>query len=109
LSNKVDQNQIIREYLNYEILRGKSVITEHLVLHFDSWFQESVVSNQPGISLYIEIELCDKTLDDVIKELKNDSILKSTESLTAIAIISRVKYSFIYSKALIIYINKILL
>jgi calcium-dependent protein kinase len=30
------------------------------------------------------MELCDKTLDDVIKELTNDSILKSTESLTRI-------------------------
>jgi serine/threonine-protein kinase len=30
------------------------------------------------------MELCDKILDDVISELTNDSILKSTESLTAI-------------------------
>jgi serine/threonine protein kinase len=30
------------------------------------------------------MELCDKTLDDVIKELRNNSILKSTESLTKI-------------------------
>jgi serine/threonine protein kinase len=30
------------------------------------------------------MELCDKTLDDVIKELTNDSILKSTRSLTTI-------------------------
>ncbi len=30
------------------------------------------------------MELCDKTLEDVIKELTNDSILKSTESLTTI-------------------------
>jgi serine/threonine protein kinase len=28
------------------------------------------------------MELCDKTLDDVIKELTNDSTLKNTESLT---------------------------
>jgi serine/threonine protein kinase len=31
------------------------------------------------------MELCDKTLDDVIDELTNDSILKSTESLTTIS------------------------
>jgi WNK lysine deficient protein kinase len=30
------------------------------------------------------MELCDKTLDDVIKELTNDSLLKTTKSLTRI-------------------------
>jgi len=30
------------------------------------------------------MELCDKTLDDVINEFKNDSKLKTTESLTTI-------------------------
>jgi serine/threonine protein kinase len=39
---------------------------------------------QSGISLYIQMELCYKTLDDVINELTNDKILKTTELLTTI-------------------------
>jgi hypothetical protein len=80
----VNKNEIIREYLNYKIITRNCSENEYLVEHFDAWFEESVVSNQLRISLYIEMELCDKTLDDVIKELTNDSILKSTESLTRI-------------------------
>jgi hypothetical protein len=80
----VNKNEIIREYLNYKIITRNCSENEYLVEHFDAWFEESIVSNQSRISLYIEMELCDKTLDDVIKELTNDSILKSTESLTRI-------------------------
>jgi hypothetical protein len=80
----VDKNKIIREYLNYKIITRNYSKNEYLVKHFDAWFEESFASNQSGISLYIRMELCDKTLDDVIKELTNDSILKSTKSLTTI-------------------------
>jgi serine/threonine protein kinase len=80
----VDKNAIIREYLNYKIIARNYSENEYLVVHFDAWFEESIVSNQSGISLYIQMELCDKTLDDVIKELTDDSTLKSAESLTAV-------------------------
>jgi hypothetical protein len=36
---------------------------EYLVKHFDAWFEDV-----PKISLYFQMELCDKTLGDVIKE-----------------------------------------
>ncbi len=80
----VDTNEIIREYLNYKIITRNYSENEYLVKHFDTWFEESVVSNQSGISLYIEMELCDKTLDDVINEFKTDSKLKATQSLTTV-------------------------
>jgi hypothetical protein len=80
----VDKNEIIREYFNYRIITRNYSENENLVKHFDAWFEESVVSNQSGISLYIEMELCDKTLDDAMKELTNDSILNTSESLTTI-------------------------
>jgi serine/threonine protein kinase len=84
LSAEVDKNEIITEYLNYKIISRDYWKNEYLVKHFDAWLEESVVSNQSRISLYIEMELCDKTLDDVINEFKNDSKLKTSESLTAI-------------------------
>jgi serine/threonine protein kinase len=81
--SSVNKNELIRGYLNYKIITKDSE-NKYLVKHFDAWCEESVVSRKLGISLYIEMELCDKTLDDAIDELTNDSILKSTESLTTI-------------------------
>ncbi len=82
--NLVDKSEMIREYLNYKIITRNYRGNEYLVEHFDAWFEERVVANQSGISLFIEMELCDQTLDEVIEELKNDSMLKTTESLTTI-------------------------
>jgi hypothetical protein len=84
ITRVVGKDEIIKEYLNYKIINGNCSKNEYLVEHFDAWFEESVVSNQSRISLYIQMELCDKTLNDAIKELTNDSILKSTELLTTI-------------------------
>jgi hypothetical protein len=80
----VDKNEIIREYLNYKIITRNYSKNEYLVKHFSAWFEESVVSNQSGISLYIEMELCDKTLDDVIKEFDKESHLKTNGTLTTV-------------------------
>jgi WD40 repeat protein len=83
-SSVVGKDEIIREYLNYKIITRNYSENEYLIKHFDAWFEESVVSNHSGISLYIRMELCDKTLDDVINDLTNDEIFKSTDSLTTI-------------------------
>jgi hypothetical protein len=80
----VHKNEIIREYLNYKIKTRNCSENEYLVKHFDAWFEESVVSNQSRISLYIEMELCDKTLDDVIEEFDNESHLKTNGTLTTV-------------------------
>jgi serine/threonine protein kinase len=80
----VDKNEIIREYLNYKIITRNYSKNEYLVKHFDAWFEENTVENVLKISLYIDMELCDKTLDEIIKEFTKDSKLKSTESLTTI-------------------------
>jgi hypothetical protein len=80
----VDKDEIIREYHNYKIITRNCSKNEYLVKHFDAWFEESVVSDQSVITLFIQMELCDITLKNVIEELTNDSILKNTESLTKI-------------------------
>jgi serine/threonine protein kinase len=76
----VGKDEIIREYLNYRIMTTNYSENEYLVKHLDAWFEE----NQSAISLYIEMELCDKTLDDVIKEFDKDSHLKSNATLTPV-------------------------
>jgi serine/threonine protein kinase len=72
----------IRPSVQIPITRGYSD-NEYLVKHFDAWFEGSVVSNQSGISLFIEMELCDKTLEDLIKEFE-DSHLKTNGTLTPV-------------------------
>jgi translation initiation factor 2 beta subunit (eIF-2beta)/eIF-5 len=80
----VDKNEIIREYLNYKIITRNCSENEYLVKHLDAWIEETVVSNQSGISLYIQTELFDKTLDDVIKEFDKKSHLKTDGMLTRV-------------------------
>jgi serine/threonine protein kinase len=78
-----NKSELIKEYLNFSVIsRDLYFKNEYLVKHFDAWIEESIDANILKISLYILMELCDKTLGDVIKELSNDSILQSTESLT---------------------------
>jgi hypothetical protein len=79
----VDKSQIITEYHNYLKITRKYSENKYLVKHFDAWFEESVVANQSGISLYIEMELCDKTLEDVIDEFES-KYLKTNGTLTTV-------------------------
>jgi hypothetical protein len=80
----VDKNEIIREFLNYKVMTKDYSKNEYLVKYYDFWIEEIVKPNGSEFSLYIRMELCDKTLEDVINEFENDSKLKTTESLTAI-------------------------
>jgi serine/threonine protein kinase len=80
----VEIDEIIREYLNYLILSRNCSENEYLVKHFDAWFEESAVQNQSGISLYIEMELCDITLEDVIEEFDKEPRLKTNGMLTTV-------------------------
>jgi hypothetical protein len=80
----VVKNEINREYLNDIIIKKDYSKNEYLVEHFDTWFEESVVPNQSRISLFIEMELCDKTLEDVTKEFDKESHLKTNGTLTTV-------------------------
>jgi hypothetical protein len=79
----VGKDEIFREYINYKIMTS-GLNNEYLVEHIDAWFEESVDSNQSGISLYIRMELCDKTLNDVIEEFDENSHLKANGTLTSV-------------------------
>jgi hypothetical protein len=82
--NIENKSDIIREYLNYQIISKDYSENENLVKHFNAWFEEYVNPNESEICLYIQMELCDKTIEDVVNELTDDSIFKTTESLTTI-------------------------
>jgi hypothetical protein len=80
----VGKDKIIREYLNYKVMTTDNSRNEYLVEHFDAWFEEEVVSSQTKICLYIQMELCDQTLENVIQEFDNDSYLKTNDTLTPV-------------------------
>jgi hypothetical protein len=80
--NEIIRESLIREYFNYLIITKDYSKNEYLVEHFDAWFEES--SDQLRISLYIEMELCDKTLEDVTEEFDKESHLKTNETLTTV-------------------------
>jgi hypothetical protein len=84
VKNEIIRESLIREYLNYLIISRDYSENKYLVKHLYAWFEESDNPNESGISLFIQMELCDKTLEDVINELTNNSILKTTKSLTTI-------------------------
>jgi hypothetical protein len=81
-----DKNETIKEYLNFTIIKKIHRLedNEYLVKHFDAWFEESVSSNLSGISFYILMELCDKTLKHVINEIDKNLNLKKKGVLTII-------------------------
>jgi hypothetical protein len=80
-----NKSEIIKEYLNFSVIsRGIYFENEYLVKHIDAWFEESIDANIPKISLYILMELCEKTLDDVIKEFEKESHLKTNGTLTSV-------------------------
>jgi serine/threonine protein kinase len=81
----VKKEEIIRDYMNYYIIsEHRYILTKYLVKYFDAWFEESVDIKIPKISLFIEMELCYKTLEDIIYEFDKDYLFKYKELLTTI-------------------------
>ncbi len=78
-----NKSEIIREYLNFSVISREFYFeNNYLLKHFDAWFEESSRAKKPIISLYIQMELCDKTLENVINEFDKESHLKSNGTLT---------------------------
>jgi serine/threonine protein kinase len=74
------QSEISRELWNLKI--AQSFSKEFIINHHYSWFEYSPVKKK--IILYISMDLCDKTLEDIIDEIHSDSYLKVDEILTPI-------------------------
>jgi serine/threonine protein kinase len=79
INNDLLENLVlIREFLNFSELSQKFYFNnEYLVKHLDAWFELDI----PKISLYIQMELCDTTLKNVIVVINDDSHLKTNKTL----------------------------
>lgn len=85
IENKTD---IINEYLNFSLInRIRSFGDDYLVKHLDAWFEESnveVILKEAKLSLYIKMELCNNTLEDLMSEINLDSNMKIERKLSEI-------------------------
>jgi serine/threonine protein kinase len=87
-SDKDFRIEFIKEYLNYSLIT--KLDSSYLVKHFDLWFEEieeendTCVSIDNQIQLYIQMELCDKTLEEVINDFEKYRILTNDGLLTTI-------------------------
>jgi hypothetical protein len=76
------KNEFTKEFINYSIVTKLS--REWIVSHFDAWFENYDYKSDENLYLYIAMELCDKTLKDIIDDMNSDPIFKVNETLTPI-------------------------
>jgi hypothetical protein len=57
----------IREYLNYH--KVNKLNSKYVVQHYDAWFENANDINDNKYILFIEMKLCEETLENLIKEL----------------------------------------
>jgi RCC1 and BTB domain-containing protein len=75
------KNEIIREMNNFSVVYKLS--NRYVVEHYYSWLEKSKTDNT--ITLFIGMELCDKTLQQLIDEINRDSNMKTNKILTLMA------------------------
>jgi serine/threonine protein kinase len=72
--------ETLREFLNFSLVL--KLVGEHVVEHYGIWIEKCKIDN--SIYVYIAMELCDKTLDDVINEMESDSLINVNDILTPV-------------------------
>jgi hypothetical protein len=76
------ENEFMKEFINYSVVAKFQ--RKLIVSHFDAWFENYDFKIDGKLCLYIAMELCDKTLEQVIDEIQSDLNLKIDETLTPI-------------------------
>jgi serine/threonine protein kinase len=74
------KTDILREMNRFSVVFR--LISQYVVQHYYSWLENN--RNNDIITLYIRMELCDKTLQKLMIEINNDSNIKDNENLTQI-------------------------
>jgi tRNA A-37 threonylcarbamoyl transferase component Bud32 len=80
--NTKHKKEFMREFNNFHLIHELNYQeNDLLVTNFDAWFE---VSNITNMFLYIQMELCDRTLEDLIEDLNEEQFFKANEMLTEI-------------------------
>ncbi len=66
----------MREFSNYSVVH--TLDSKYVVEHFRAWFETNEKVKDEKLSLYIEMELCHKTLEDLIDEMQENLIVSET-------------------------------
>jgi alpha-tubulin suppressor-like RCC1 family protein len=74
------KTDILREMNRFSVVRR--LVSQYVVEHYYSWLENNRIDDM--ITLYIRMELCDKTLQQLMNEINNDSNIKDKENLTQI-------------------------
>jgi serine/threonine protein kinase len=73
-----NKNFILKEFINYSLVH--ELDPQFIVKQYNSWFEYNYDFNDEKLVLFIEMELCDQTLDYIIEELHNT--LTANDALT---------------------------
>jgi tRNA A-37 threonylcarbamoyl transferase component Bud32 len=76
---KGSESQFLQEFIRYSV--AYKIESDFIVKHFDAWFENDINGK---LTLFLEMELCDKTLEEIIDEFDKDINLKVDEILTPI-------------------------
>jgi serine/threonine protein kinase len=84
--NADNECEILTSFENFYTIANLQNL--RILKYFDAWLENEVFQEKESevydksLILYIQMELCDKNLDEIIEEIANDSNLKSNNDLT---------------------------
>jgi serine/threonine protein kinase len=90
------EKEFLREFKNH--VHFNTFESEYIVKHFDSWFENKI--NSDGLSLYIKMELCDKTLEGVMNEIHREFLRTDDDDLKILNQIGYFLASYIFIEIL---------
>jgi hypothetical protein len=76
--NKEHKNEILREVYRFSLIH--KLANQSIVHHDRIWVENGIKDKK--IILYFQMNLCDKTLKQIIDEIRNDSIFRKDNILT---------------------------
>jgi serine/threonine protein kinase len=69
----------LKEFKNYSVVN--SLKNEFVITHYKAWFENHETRDK--LKLFIQMEICDRTLQQVIDEIETNSKLSKNETLTS--------------------------
>lgn len=79
ISNGLEKD-FLREYINQ--FHINMLVGEFFIEYLDSWFENKIDEKGAELALYIKMELCDKTLDELMLEIHGEFFRKEVEILS---------------------------
>jgi hypothetical protein len=76
------ETEFLREFISYSV--ANRLEKEFIVKHYIAWFENVEMLTNKKLTLFIKMELCDKTLEQIIDEIQSDSNFRKDDILTPI-------------------------